>query len=105
MGRPERDSKEFKRREQSPLHETKYGVRKQHVLPIDGDETLFGCKGEDTPVNSISLMERVTGRYNLFCALQKVQRNKGSAGIDGMTVDDLPVFLSSTGCQFEVVEC
>lgn len=66
---------------------------KQLVLPIDGDETLFGCKGKDTSVNGISLMEKVTERYNLFCALQKVQRNKGSAGIDGMSVDDLPAFL------------
>lgn len=38
-------------------------------------------------------MEQVTERTNLFAALQKVKRNKGSAEIDGMTVDDLPAFL------------
>lgn len=66
---------------------------KQHVLPLSGDETLSGFKGKDTPVNAMPLMERVTERYNLFCALQRVQSNKGSAGIDGMSVDDLPAFL------------
>jgi RNA-directed DNA polymerase len=39
-------------------------------------------------------MERVLDRRNLICALQKVKRNKGSAGIDGMTIDDLPAFLN-----------
>lgn len=66
---------------------------KQHVLPINGGETQSGFKAEDTPVNDISLMERVTERYNLFRALHRVQSNKGSAGIDGMTVDDLPAYL------------
>ncbi|MDQ7049360.1 MAG: group II intron reverse transcriptase/maturase [Enterobacterales bacterium] len=66
---------------------------KQQVLPLSGDETLTGLQRNDTPVNHHLLMERVLERGNLFRALQKVQRNKGGAGIDGMTVDDLPAFL------------
>ena len=66
---------------------------KQHPLPLVGDEPLTGFQREDAPVNNMSLMERVVERYNLFCALQKVQRNKGGAGIDGISVDDLPAFL------------
>ncbi|MDQ7049942.1 MAG: hypothetical protein Q9M92_10545 [Enterobacterales bacterium] len=65
---------------------------KQQVLPLSGDETLTGLQRNDTPVNHHLLMERVLERGNLFRALQKVQRNKGGAGIDGMTVDDLPAF-------------
>jgi len=57
------------------------------------DETDTGLLHDDAPVNTIPLMERVVERFNLQCALQKVKRNKGSAGIDGMTVDDLPTFL------------
>jgi RNA-directed DNA polymerase len=57
------------------------------------DETDTGWLDDDAPVKTIPLMERVVERYNLLCALQKVKRNKGSAGIDGMTVDDLPTFL------------
>ncbi len=39
------------------------------------------------------LMERVCERANLQAALKRVRRNKGSAGIDGMTVDELPEHL------------
>lgn len=35
------------------------------------------------------LMERVCERANLQAALKRVRKNKGSAGIDGMTVDEL----------------
>lgn len=38
-------------------------------------------------------MVRVLDRNNLVRALKQVQRNKGAAGIDGMTVDELPDFL------------
>ena len=38
-------------------------------------------------------MVRVLDRNNLVRALKQVQRNKGSPGVDGMTVDDLPGFL------------
>lgn len=39
------------------------------------------------------LMERVVERGNLLRALQRVQRNRGSPGVDGRTVDDLPAAL------------
>jgi RNA-directed DNA polymerase len=35
-------------------------------------------------------MEAVAERENLKQALAQVKRNKGAAGIDGMTVDELP---------------
>jgi len=38
-------------------------------------------------------MERVVERGNLLAALRRVRGNKGSAGIDGMTVDELPDYL------------
>jgi RNA-directed DNA polymerase len=38
-------------------------------------------------------MEAVVERANLKKALAQVTRNKGAAGIDGMTVDDLPAYL------------
>jgi RNA-directed DNA polymerase len=39
------------------------------------------------------LMERVCERSNLQSALKRVRKNKGSPGIDGMTVDELPDYL------------
>ena len=41
------------------------------------------------------LMERVCERANLEAALKRVRKNKGSAGIDGMTVDELPEHLKT----------
>lgn len=66
---------------------------KQQALPECGGEIGVGFREEDAPVNDISLMEKVVDRHNLFCALHRVQSNKGSAGIDGLAVDDLPAFL------------
>src|ERR1051325_7954497 len=39
-------------------------------------------------------MEAVVERENLKQALAQVKRNKGAAGIDGMTVEDLPAYLN-----------
>jgi len=39
------------------------------------------------------LMELVCERQNLLAALKRVRQNKGSPGIDGMTVKELPAFL------------
>jgi group II intron reverse transcriptase/maturase len=39
------------------------------------------------------LMERVVERDNLFAALKRVRKNKGSPGIDGMRVEDLAAYL------------
>jgi RNA-directed DNA polymerase len=38
-------------------------------------------------------MEAVLERENLKKALAQVKRNKGAAGVDGMSVDDLPAYL------------
>ncbi len=39
-------------------------------------------------------MEAVCNRENLWKALKRVQANKGSAGVDGMTVKQLPGYLA-----------
>jgi RNA-directed DNA polymerase len=41
------------------------------------------------------LMERVVERVNALAALKRVKQNKGSPGVDGMTVDDLPQHLAA----------
>src|SRR3981081_735391 len=38
-------------------------------------------------------MEAVVERENLKKALARVKRNKGAAGVDGMSVGDLPAYL------------
>jgi len=43
----------------------------------------------ESPANTVRLMEEVCERENLLEALRRVKGNKGSAGIDGMTVGQL----------------
>jgi RNA-directed DNA polymerase len=49
--------------------------------------------GPENPANTIGLMEEVCKRENLLEALRRVKANKGSAGIDGMTVGQLSGYL------------
>ncbi len=42
-----------------------------------------------------ALMERIVLRDNLLAALDRVKKNKGAPGIDGMTCDELPAFLQA----------
>jgi len=57
-----------------------------------------GESGSGNPIESnskvcSSLFDRVLERNNLIRALKQVQRNKGVAGVDGMTVDAMPDYL------------
>jgi RNA-directed DNA polymerase len=47
----------------------------------------------ESPANTIRRMEEVCERENLLEALRRVKANKGSAGIDGMTVGQLSGYL------------
>jgi len=47
----------------------------------------------ERPVVAGPSMEAVVERENMKKALARVKRNKGAAGIDGMTVGDLPAYL------------
>jgi group II intron reverse transcriptase/maturase len=55
-------------------------------------EAMPAAQGNERSGNG-GLMERVVERGNLFAALQRVRRNKGSPGIDGMRVEELPAYL------------
>ncbi len=69
---------------------------KQPLLPLErGDEILSGETKEDAPVIRAPVMERVLDRANLFAALKRVTQNKGSAGIDGMSLEELPSYLKA----------
>ncbi len=59
----------------------------------EGTESLAGKREAESPASSEQLMEEVCGRKNCQQALARVKRNKGSAGIDGMTVEQLPAYL------------
>src|SRR5215467_93291 len=59
----------------------------------EGTEARTAERHPESPASLSSLMEEVCERENCKQALQRVKRNKGSAGIDGMTVEQLPEYL------------
>src|SRR5580693_7653484 len=60
-----------------------------------GEETepFPAAHAPESPASTNQLMEEVGERENLKQALQQVKANKGSPGIDGMTVEELPGYL------------
>lgn len=75
---------------------------KQMELPLGtrGEAPRVQRSGESRSVTSgtersgtTALMERVVERSNVKAALKRVRKNKGSPGVDGMTVDELPKHL------------
>src|SRR4029077_10558130 len=50
-------------------------------------------RAPENPASTNQLMEKVCERENLKRALQRVKANKGSPGIDGMSVEELPGYL------------
>jgi RNA-directed DNA polymerase len=59
----------------------------------EGTESLTAQRRAESPASIEPLMEIVCERSNCKRALVRVKRNKGSAGIDGMTVEQLPAYL------------
>jgi RNA-directed DNA polymerase len=75
---------------------------RQLELPLDGrgeaprcqrsGEASTAASGNEGP-GTDRLMEEVVQRGNAKAALKRVRQNKGSPGVDGMTVDELPEYL------------
>src|SRR3974377_499387 len=59
----------------------------------EGTETLAAKRISESPAIGEQLMEEVCERENCKQALARVKANKGSAGVDGMTVQQLPEHL------------
>ena len=59
----------------------------------EGTETLTAKRGTESPAISEQLIEEVCERENCKQALKRVKANKGSPGVDGMTVEELPEYL------------
>ena len=58
-----------------------------------GSEAFAAKRETESPAPDEHLMEEVCQRENLTKALKKVQRNKGSPGVDRMTVEQLTAHL------------
>jgi len=56
-------------------------------------EPLMAMPAPESPALAQRLMEEVCSRENLERAWKRVRRNKGSPGVDGMTIDDARDYL------------
>ena len=56
-------------------------------------ETAMTRNDTESPVGTEWLIEEMIDKDNLSRALKRVRQNRGSPGIDGMTIDELPGFL------------
>jgi len=64
-----------------------------------GTETLMAKRQSESLAGTERLMEEVCELENSVQALQRVKANKGSPGVDGMTVDELPDYLKQHGLE------
>jgi RNA-directed DNA polymerase len=64
-----------------------------HEAGREEPESLPAVHGPESPASTNLLMEEVCERENLKEALRRVKANKGSAGVDGMTVDEITGYL------------
>ena len=61
--------------------------------PEEGVESTAVKLGTESQANTDKLIEEVCEKENLKEALRRVKANAGAAGVDGMTVKELPDFL------------
>ena len=63
----------------------------------EASESVPTGHAPESPASTRQLMEEICERENLKQALQQVRANKGSPGIDGMTVEELTGYLEQHG--------
>ena len=66
-------------------------------------ESLMVAHGDERPASTERMMEKICEWGNLKEAIAQVKANKGSAGIDGMTVDELPDYAELLGIREQLL--
>lgn len=81
------------RRQKSAQAELPPGGRGEALTAKRSGEAPTAASRNERPGSDRGLMERVVDGGNVKAALRRVKQNKGSPGVDGMTVDELPAWL------------
>ena len=68
------------------------GAREACFDGQEGTGTRGAERETESPAGNQQMMEEVVERENLIEALKRVRANKGSPGVDGMTVDEMPEY-------------
>ena len=64
-------------------------------------DSLAAREPAERPMVGEYAMEEVVERHNMQAALNQVRANKGSPGVDGMSVDELPDFLKANWLEIK----
>lgn len=81
----------FEGREESPRPDQDGEARSLSVRP---EEPQASAASDPARALTVNLMEEVTERDNLNRAYRQVRANKGAAGVDGMSVDDVRAWIA-----------
>jgi len=87
------NDKRQKNQLQMALAFTGEGRSEAPKAPRRGTESFTAKRETESPAREEQLMEEVCGRENCQQALRRVKANRGSPGIDGMRVEELPGYL------------
>jgi len=82
-----------RQKNQLPLAFTEEGRSEAPRALREGTESFTAKSETESPARAEQLMEEVCERENCPQALRRVKANKGSPGIDGMRVEELPGYL------------
>jgi RNA-directed DNA polymerase len=82
-----------RQKNQLPLAFTEEGRSEAPRALREGTESFTAKCETESPARAEQLMEEVCERENCQQALRRVKANKGSPGIDGMRVEELPGYL------------
>lgn len=58
-------------------------------------------KQDDKNVYTSNLMKRIIHKDNMYEAFRRVKKNKGSHGVDGLTIDELQSYLEENGRKLQ----
>jgi len=89
----------FKRRNEGYLQEIR--VELGSNAGVQSVSSTFENRGNGGNECSQGLLEKILDRDNVNLAYKRVKANKGSHGVDGMTVDELLPFLKQNGIQIK----
>jgi len=90
-----KNSKEIRRLQKTSYEDWSWqvGVEPQDTMGVHSISSAFKRGKDDGKFCTDRLLERILDADNLRLAFRRVKANKGSHGVDGMKVDELPLFL------------
>ncbi len=71
------------------------GEGRQNLPGTDGGAEAGTTAGEQTKPEALRLMEAVAERSNMLCAYERVVKNEGAPGVDGLTTAELKPWLQA----------